>query len=58
MTDDERLACDECGRRCPEADVKTVQMRVPGKASEFVPQKNRLCRMCRDKKNGKWRYWR
>lgn len=55
MSYENDLACNECGS---EKDVKTVQMRRPGKATGFVPQKTRLCRKCRDKNHGRWRYWR
>jgi hypothetical protein len=51
----EEITCDACTSK---EDVRTVQMRKEGMAAEFVPLKTRLCRKCREKKSGKWRYWR
>jgi len=55
MSYEEKLTCDKCGS---ERGVKTVQMRKEGAAQDFVPKKTRLCRKCRNKNHGKWRYWR
>lgn len=49
------LVCDTCGR---EESVRTVQMRCLGQPNQYSIEKRRLCRACRDKKAGSWRYWR
>jgi len=49
--------CFLCGGGSDVRDVRAVHMRAPGKSTVYMPNAIGLCKHCRDRKNGSWRYY-